>query len=181
LLLFLKWQMMSLIWLCDFVFSLFSLFCSLLIFFLTCPSLFSHLFSDLFSLCFHRWAPLMGIGGISVLLVFTRSGPRALHFACCRTAADPLLVRAHHLCSPYARPLLCSECGVYASKNCGCLVSLSNLFGLIVGAVELVVAVVRNTLPRFPQSRSSVCEICTETSGGTLASRRLTPAADPLT
>ena len=29
LLLFLKWQMMSLIWLCDFVFSLFSLFCSL--------------------------------------------------------------------------------------------------------------------------------------------------------
>ena len=68
LLLFLKWQMMALIWL---------------------------------------WAPLIGIGGVSVLLVFT------------------------------------SECGVYASKNCGCLVSLSNLFGLIVGCIELFAAIVR--------------------------------------
>lgn len=75
LLLFLKWQMMSLIWL---------------------------------------WAPLMGIGGVSVLLVFT------------------------------------SECGVYASKNCGCLVSLSNLFGLIVGGVELVVAIVRHPMLHQP-------------------------------
>ena len=72
LLLFLKWQMVSLIWL---------------------------------------WAPLIGIGAMSVLLVFT------------------------------------SECGVYASKNCGCLVSLSNLFGLIVGGVELVAAIVRLRIP----------------------------------
>ena len=60
------------------------------------------------------WAPLIGIGGVSVLLVFT------------------------------------SECGVYASKNCGCLVSLSNLFGLIVGGIELVVAIVGPCRAPFP-------------------------------
>jgi len=79
LLLFLKWQIMSLIWL---------------------------------------WAPLIGIGGVAVLLVFT------------------------------------SECGVYASKNCGCLVSLSNLFGLVVGGFELVAAIVRS---RRPAAHRALC------------------------
>lgn len=35
-----------------------------------------------------------------------------------------------------------SECGVVASKSCGCMLSLSNYIGLVVGVGELVVAIV---------------------------------------
>ena len=59
-----------------------------------------------------------------------------------------------------------SWCGVMASQNCGCLLSLSSMLGMLVGGVEFVAAIVLVAVNSWIQRQflETLTKICSEAS-----------------
>jgi hypothetical protein len=134
------------------------------------------------------WVPLLSIGGLTLLMVFIswcgvmarekQIGGSGGSLDPPRPLLEPpgnLLTHLHTVYTVYSgclptrlNPLAERTCfsQVMASQNCGCLLSLSSLLGMLVGGVELVAAIVLVAVNSWIQRQflETLTKICSEAS-----------------